>query len=235
MDKYQEYIINQNNISIAFYSDGIGKENLRIVKDELMVTQDEDYHKDDYSIVVRSSLVAKVESFNGNKWVEANKKEKDLYEIRISFITQSQKIRISFTDSFADPYILNVNYVLADKEKFDAKTKAEELETLKKIVNLKVTTGDSLINVVFQPLSNEYDNSKVELYSLTNNEKQLMGKFSVPDGLFFSAIKDLAYGKYAVKLIQYKKDGKTLYESDFVEVSLKRPNPSSDGRGYVVI
>ena len=77
-----------------------------------------------------------------------------------------------------------------------------------------------LVNVYFQPCTDECAKTVIELYS----QGMLLGKFNVEEGLFFKSITGLAYGSYEIKVIQYDKNGKELFASDPYPFKLSTPN-----------
>jgi hypothetical protein len=112
---------------------------------------------------------------------------------------------------------------------------AEHKKALEEKAKVKVTTGDSIINVTFQPVNDSFTYSKVELYTITEtnvvnnkteNEYQLMAKYKTPEDIYFHSITGLAYGKYAIILVQYDNLNKEIFKSKYILVNLYRPNYS---------
>jgi len=230
MDKFQQYIFRDETLAlfVTFVSSGKTKSNVSFENDEATLEQDLNYHLDDYSIAIRHSSVERAESFKDGKWSSFEKDATLTIRVPVSFNNGPTKIRLIFVNNIADPYEFSLNYVYSDKLKFDA----IEMETNRKNdiakVAMRVTSGDSLINVSFQPFDNTYSSAIVELYRGGLGSTSLMGRFSVPQGPLFCAIKDLAYGRYHVKLFQYRKDKSVLFESDYAEIDLNAPG---DRRG----
>ena len=146
-----------------------------------------------------------------------------------------EKIKIHFSNSIVDPVEIPIVYVEADVKKYDEKVMAEHKKALEEKAKVKVTTGDSIINVTFQPINDSFSYSKVELYTITGtkvvnnkteNDYQLMAKYKAPEDVYFHSITGLAYGKYAIILVQYDNLNKEIFKSNYVLVSLNRPNYS---------
>lgn len=223
MDQFQKYIF-QEGTFVKFVSNGKTKSRIDFEKDEVTLEQDQDYHSDNYCVTISHPSVERAESLKDGKWTSFEKDETRTISIPVSFNNGPTKIRLVFVNNIADPYEFSLNYVCSDKSKYDAIEKEESRKNDVAKVDMRVTSGDSLINVSFQPFNDSYSSATVELYSGGIGSTSLMGRFQVPQGLFFCAIKDLAYGRYHVKLIQYKNDKSTLFASDDVEITLNRPD-----------
>ena len=53
-----------------------------------------------------------------------------------------------------------------------------------------------------------------------------MAKYKTPEDVYFHSITGLAYGEYAIILVQYDNSNKEIYKSDYILVTLDRPNYS---------
>lgn len=80
------------------------------------------------------------------------------------FCTFRPSIFVSFSDNLADPIEIPIIYVDADKTAYDEKILKEHKEKLAEIVNINVVSGDSLINILYNPLNDKYSYSVVTLY-----------------------------------------------------------------------
>ena len=56
-----------------------------------------------------------------------------------------------------------------------------------------------------------------------DNIPLLMARYKVSDDLFFIPIKDLAYGTYKIKVIEYGSNDEVIFESPYYLVTLQRP------------
>ena len=100
---------------------------------------------------------------------------------------------------------------------------------------IKIATGNDLVNVYFSPANDNYASAKIELYTAKGNfephhgsvihegwkpkllggsVERLIAKYSVEEGMFFKAITGLAHGVYGLKLIEYDSNNKVIVESD---------------------
>ena len=225
MNKYQKIIL--DNIDILFKSNDLEhKSTYQINNDELQLFQDENYNVTKYDLILKSPSIKQVELFD-KKW---NKIEGYLnqFNICIDFNNQYRKIKISFNDDIADPIILNINYIYANRDDYDLVLKEKSEDLLIKKASIRVTTGQSLINVLFQPVSDTYSYTKVELYSYMDNIPLLMARYKVSDDLFFLPIKDLAYGTYKIKVIEYGINDEIIFTSPYYLVTLQRPRTSTN-------
>nr|MCR5462295.1 hypothetical protein [bacterium] len=145
------------------------------------------------------------------------------YNINIDFNDQIRKIKIIFNDDIADPIIFNLNYIYASRDDYDLILKEKNDEILIKRASIRVTTGSALINVLFQPVSEDYLYTKIELYSYMDNAPLLMARYKVSDDLFFLPIKDLAYGTYKIRVIEYGTNNEVIFTSPYYLVTLQRP------------
>ncbi|MBR3890619.1 MAG: hypothetical protein IKJ30_00930 [Bacilli bacterium] len=219
MDKYQSYLYEY--ISIYPNRDGENKlSDYQKEKNKIILTQNENYNITKYTIYIASLAISKVEYLVGKKYIKAETNNPYTYSIELDFTKKSKQIKIYFKYDIADPLIIPIEYIESDKEKYDAKVIKEYKNTLKKKANVKVNTGDGIINVTFQPVSKSFSYSKVELYT----QNQLMAKYKTSKDVYFCSITGLAYGYYEIILIQYDKAGKELYRSDYLSAVLTKPS-----------
>ena len=220
MNKYQRLLL--NNIEFTFYSKDLDKNlNYKIDNDELILYQDTNYNITTYNLIVKSDSISKIEVLD-DKWITI-KGYINTFNINIDFSNQIRKLKIIFNDDIADPIIFNLNYIYANRDDYDLvlKEKSDELSVKKACI--RVTTGSALINVLFQPVSSNYAYTIVELYSYMDNAPLLMARYKVSDDLFFIPIKDLAYGTYKIKVIEYGDNNEVIFTSPFYLVTLQRP------------
>lgn len=163
----------------------------------------------------------------GNK-ISGEKVDDVTKSITVDFDDKSPSIFVSFSDNLADPIEIPIIYVDADKTAWDEKILKEHKEQLAEIVNINVVSGDSLINILYNPLNDKYSYSVVTLYYAftKQGEKdktyQTMGSFKSEKDKFFIPIINLGYASYAIVLKQYDSDNKVIYESEKIEFTLKR-------------
>ncbi len=221
MNKYQEFAIKLLKISLNEIEGSNVPASLEWDSKKIIIEQNENYCLTDYEILLHHVCFEKVEYLLNSKMINAEKINEDTFKIILSFESKIENIKIYFVNNLIDPVVIPVEFIDADKQKYDDKIAAENKMNLDKLAKVKVTTGDSLINITFQPVSNQYSYSKVELYT---NEKQLMGKFKTDEDMFFKSITGLAYGVYYTRLVQYNKKDEELYLSDYILVMISKPN-----------
>lgn len=236
MNKYQKFAIKS---AVRFDYDRTDK-NVSLSSFEwdyktVTIVQNENYNVKKYNIYLLIAVAEKVEYvLNGQAHI-VKESEKNKYLIELDYDNRIEKIKIYFSNGVVDPVEIPIVYVEADMKKYDEKVMAEHKKALEEKANVKVTTGDSIINVTFQPVNDSFSYSKVELYTITGtkvinnktqNEYQLMAKYKTPEDVYFHSITGLAYGKYAIILVQYDNSNKEIYKSDYILVTLNRPNYS---------
>lgn len=103
----------------------------------------------------------------------------------------------------------------------------EHKEKLAAIVKIKITTRDSLIIFLYNPLNEKYSYSVLPLYYAFTKQGeetktyQMMGKYRSEKEKFFIPIINLGYASYAIELRQYDTENKMIYESYKIEFSLR--------------
>ena len=243
MNKYQEFAIKS---AVRFDYERSDK-NLSLSSFEwdyktVTIVQNENYNIRKYNIYLLTAVAEKVEYISKRQTHIVKDLEKNKYLIELDYDNRIEKIKIHFSNSVVDPVEIPIVYVEADVKKYDEKVMAEHKKALEEKAKVKVTTGDSIINVTFQPVNDSFSYSKVELYTITGtkvkhleniniteNEYQLMAKYKTPEDVYFHSITGLAYGKYAIILVQYDNSNKEIFKSDYVLVSLNRPDYSGKG------
>lgn len=236
MNKYQEFAVKQIKI--------IGDKTLRSFKwdyNKIVLEQNENYNLTKYIISIHQASVVKVEYQKNNQICLGNKIDEYQHTIELDFNDKIESIKLYFTLDIVDPVDIKVEYIDVDKSIYDTKLQVEHQKELTEKANIEVKTGGNVIKVNFQPINDLFLYSKVELYSVSekvingkrNKTYQLMAKYKTPEDVYFHSITGLAYGKYAVILIEYDANNNAIYKSDYIEVSLNAPNYS--GRHQVCI
>lgn len=220
MNKYQKVIL--DNIDIRLYSNELDKDvTYSLDGSELSLFQDENYNITKYNLIIKADSIKSVEVYD-EAW-ENVKGYLNTFNIDIDFNKQIRKIKFTFNDDIADPIILDINYIYSSRDDYDLVLKEKNDDILAKEACIRVTTGNALINVLFQPIGNTYSYTKIELYSYMDNKPLLMARYKVTDELYFLPIKDLAYGTYKIRVIEYDYNNDEIYTSPFFLVTLQRP------------
>ena len=233
MNKYQEFAIKS---AVRFDYNKTDK-NTSLASFEwdyktVTIVQNENYNIRKYNVYLLTGVAEKVEYVLKGQAYIVKDLEKNKYLIELDYDNRIEKIKIHFSNGIVDPVEIPIVFVEADVKKYDEKVMAEHKKALEERAKVKVTTGDSIINVAFQPVSESFSYSKVELYTIlgskvvnnkTEYEYQLMAKYKTAEDVYFHSITGLAYGKYAIKLVQYDKSNKEIYKSEFIRADLNEP------------
>ena len=238
MDKYQEDLINGIRF-VCYDAATIKTVDNPFQNNVLKIIQDEDIMHTKYFIYLENAkTVSKIELCKNEKYTNLTKVSLKNYSDRFGFNKEEfvididfdskdiSKIKLYFRDDLAAPLEIPVEYVDADKDKYNEKVKINLQKELDQKANIIIKNGDGLINVNFKPVSDTFSYSKVELYLTEKNEYQIMAKYKTAEDVYFHSITGIAYGEYAVVLTQYDKDGNEIYKSDYLPVVLSRPNYS---------
>lgn len=245
MDKYQEYLFKSIRVNTQLatkkeapgcsyynkkyiYDNEAGAKEFTFNDGKITLTQNDNYHLHKYEIIISHPKLQDVWIMcKGNK-ISGEKVDDVTKSITVDFDDKSPSIFVSFSDNLADAIEIPIIYVDADKTAWDEKILKEHKEQLAEIVNINVVSGDSLINILYNPLNDKYSYSVVTLYYAftKQGEKdktyQTMGSFKSEKDKFFIPIINLGYASYAIVLKQYDSDNKVIYESEKIEFTLKR-------------
>lgn len=237
MNKYQEYLLkgclSQDFIffrccPLANEIEGSTTQYGKFDKktDTLTLTQDEDINIIEYVLIIGETylleIFTSVEVFVNGKWQKIDTstyKNVQVYRIIINFNNKIEKIKFSFKNDLADDYILNLEYVEADKDKYYAKQAQQKKDNLLNTANIKHSTGNDLVNIYFQPCCEEYERTEITLFK----DNQMLAKYKVDDGTFFKSICGLAYGTYEYIVKQFGKNDNLLLETDKIKFSISAP------------
>lgn len=243
MNKYQKAYMARFGSNLAYiYSADFSKKyfSVKYDTDTIKLQQDEDITIEKYLLVfniehcIEDVLI--YYSSNGKSWEEIQitklrrgDREYTVRALRIDFMKPIKSIKVEDTNNLIDPIIFPVEYVWADKEKYYAKKAEETKQALLARAQVKHATGADLVNIYFQPCSDDYFSTTIILYQ----GNMLMAKYKVDPEVFFKSIAGLAYGEYFYEVVQYDKDGKELIKTDKIKFFINKPNYG--GRPTVVI
>ena len=234
MDKYQKYLLDKygdsllNVVFVRPIQEDKRNETRYIFCDEksnsLIIEQDEDINKTQYYLLVpscanRYEIISNVFVYKNNEWKECEIEQK-VFKTIIDFNDRVEKIKITFVNGLADELIIPLAYKEANVEKYYAKKEQEKKEDLLKKANVKVSTGADLVNIYFQPCSEDYAHTEIILYK----DSMMLAKYKVEEDVFFKSINGLAYGKYSFILKQYDKDNAIILETGHIEFTISTPN-----------
>lgn len=165
--------------------------------------------------------------------------------IKVDFNDRIDAIKLSFIKNIADDVEITITYQEANKQAYIEKQKIIYKENLLKRAAIKHSTGESLVNIYFQPCADNYDHTEIFLFIPDKTETVCVGgphgpinqenalswalimKTTVENGVFFKSVPGLAYGRYAYIVKQFDKENKLLLETEYIEFELKKPRPAN--------
>lgn len=225
MNKYQKFALNR--IKYIVYKDTLSKENATTkdyigLSSKVVLKQDIDYNINNYYLVINAQYLEKV-IYGGEEFfptVDENLFESKFPRIVVpfNFVSKLPILTLCFKHGIVDNIDIVLEYKETEHEIYDNKIIEENRQKLQSKASIKVVAGNSLINVLFQPATNDYQYSKVELYA---NNGQLMGKYKSTEDMYFIPISSLAYGSYSIKLTQYDKENNEIFSSDKMSIAVK--------------
>lgn len=218
MNKYQEFLIGK-----CFRRfDSNNRKYLKFVEenDKIILEQDENIELVDYNLTLSNIYVETIEKIlilKNDKWkeVETNK----TISINLNFLDKTQQIKFVFKNNIADDYVVDIEYIEANKEIYFAKKEQEHKESLLKTANIKVSTGVNLVNIYFQPCSDKYARAEIILYK----DNMMLAKYKVDEETFFKSITGLANGKYSFVLKQYDNNSSIILETNNIDFIISTP------------
>lgn len=273
MDKYQRYLftkINDNN-NAAYIFATCAPEGEKSQGDKygmydeqtntFTIIQDEDITKTIYDLViskescpfiksvetVKSSIRFEISPAQTEKEIKRNshsyKETETQFIIKADFNDKINRIILKFTNNIADDFEFNIAYKYADVNAYNLRQEQLKKEQFMQRAAIKHATGESLVNIYFQPCSEDYDHTEITLYVPNKTETKKVGGPSDPvqktnvlswtkimssaieNGTFFKSINGLAYGRYSYKVKQFDKNSNLLLATDFIEFELTAPIP----------
>ena len=243
MNKYQKFVVE----SLIRFQMWDGKRDsmsaCQVNGNKVLLKQYDDITITKYSLYAEMDAIdyskdIMVEFSNNGKW----EKFPDLYKERVpglpvDFDNQINKIKISSASKMFDEFELELEYVFADKEAYYAKKEAEDLakkeanqKALNALIKPEHKTGNDLVNIYWDLVDDKVEVVKINLYSVSDNETRLIGKYKEEEAMFKS-ITGLAYGKYCYEIIELDGAGNEVARTDKIEFTLSVPNYS--GRNTV--
>lgn len=245
MDKYQRYLLEKVPgyvLSTDDLSSVNGNRSISLLlneKGELVIKQDENYNIKKHYIILGGTLISNAE-LDGKAYKVKDAPEGSPYNgkafiIPVDFDNRAKALKLSFRDELADSVTLKLVFEESDHAAYDSKIEAQNRQALLEKSQIKIATGNDLVNIYFNPADDNYATAKIELYTATGSFEQhhgsvihqgwkprllggtverLIAKYNVEEGMFFKAITGLAHGVYGIKLIQYDANNKVIVESE---------------------
>ena len=227
MNVYQKVIFSKVKLSV-----NVGDATVTLADKTITLKQSENAYIESYVVTLESPTIISI-VIGTNEFKNSNGK----VEFTLDFCNQVKIIIIKFVDGIADPLELKVVYEATSKEAWDEKNKKELWSNLEAKAKITVSTGIDLVNIYFQPCSEDYSKTVIELFTADGKWQPhprvigrgevfkprllgaeinlLMGKFTVEDGMYFKSIGGLAKGAYGYRLSQYNSKGELLFTTDY--------------------
>jgi len=227
VDIYQRKLVDSSKIELD-------NKDAKVVflDDAFLIEQSENAYIEKYNVTLHNPAISNIE-IDKIKIDSLNQ----VFHFTLDFTKKSKIIHFDFVDNIADSFDLEIRYNEKSKEDWDEKSKIDKWKELEPKAQIKVSTGIDLVNIYFQPCSDDYGKTVIELYTaigkwsehprvigrgmtfvpslLSATIDSLMGKFTVEDGMFFKSITGLALGAYGFSLSQYSSKGSLLFTSDY--------------------
>ena len=227
MNVYQKVIFSKVKLSV-----NVGDATVTLADKTITLKQSENAYIESYVVTLESPAISSI-VIGTNEFKNLNGK----VEFTLDFSNQVKSIIVKFVDGIADPLELKVVYEATSKEAWDEKNKKELWSNLEAKAKITVSTGTDLVNIYFQPCSDDYSKTVIELFTANGKWQPhprvigrgevfkprllgaeinlLMGKFTVEDGMYFKSIGGLAKGAYGYRLSQYNSKGELLFTTDY--------------------
>lgn len=128
------------------------------------IKQDKDITKTVYVLKIsqdRCPFVSAVQVRKNNSYVDI-----PLSEIIIDFNDRIDAIRFKFIKNIADDLEIGIAYKEADKQAYNEMQEVLRKENILKRAAIKHSTGESLVNIYFQPCADNYDHTEISLFTL---------------------------------------------------------------------
>lgn len=171
----------------------------------------------------------------------------------VDFNDRIDAIRLKFIKNIADDLEIGITYQEADKQAYLEKQEILRKENILKRAAVKHSTGESLINIYFQPCADEYDHTEISLFVPDKTETKRVGsphgpvnqenvlswslimKTTVENGTFFKSVTGLAYGRYAYIVKQFSRENRLLVDTGYIEFYIRQQRPPLIQEGNVVV
>ena len=211
MNKYQEQLLAGTTMSLISCDDK-SQEKVLMDAEKITIYQNIDYHKTDYLFSINNSSLESLEILG-----KLYKASEGKIEINISFEKPFASLIVHFKNDVADPCSFKVEFVKADKKTFDDKVISDERNALINGMDLRLASGQNLLNFYWKNTNEKVAYTTVKLYY---ENTLLMEQFKVDSGKFYLAIPNLAHGSYSYAVGQYDQNGKLIIETELTKIKL---------------
>lgn len=233
MNKYQKFVVERIRGYLATEMDFNSNKPLIEFLDEnnnLLITQDENYNIKHRNLLLASTSISYVE-IDGkriDKINDDNCKLKNSVIIPFDFDKKSSKVTIHFMDDIVEPIDLGIRYIEVDHSIYDAKVQKE----VNSRINPEHKTGNDLVNIYWDLVSERVSETRVILYSVSDGKERLIAKYKENEAAFKS-ITGLAFGNYKYEIIEFDEEGKELARTPKISFTIKAA--SSSGKPTIII
>ena len=239
MDKYQNFVL-EKVVCFVTTSDNLEINNkkesavsLANEKNELVIKQNENYNIKKHFILIGGTFIKSVE-LDGKKIAMKEAPENSVFYgkafvVPVDFDNKAKELKLCLVDDLADPVTLKLIFEEVDHSIYDGKVQDE----INKQICPEHKTGQDLVNIYWNLVSDKVELTQINLYILTNGER-LIGKYKENEATFKS-VTGLAFGTYLYEIIEFDKDGKEIARSGKIQFELKKPHYGGDGRHTVII
>ena len=228
MNKYQKYLMELSRSYITYVFKG--KDTACFNDGKITISQDEDITISKYILNISNKSIDNIFAIANGKeepFIESidpvysspKSGEQKRFSIELDFEKRVESIKIIFIDNLADDLIIPIVYVEANKEQYYAKKEKERKDSLSKKADIKVSTGADLVNIYFQPCSEDYLRTEIILYK----DGMMLAKYKVDEEVFFKSINGLAYGKYEFVLKQLNTKNENILETEKIPFQIVPP------------
>lgn len=186
----------------------------------IIIKQNENYNITKYTVRIHNRAIDRIEYTKNRKQYTLKRNKDNICDLKLDFNNKIKEIKLYFSYDIVNPIPISIEYIDANKRKYDEKIAAERYKKLKDTAQIKVFTGINLINVFFQPVDTSYSYSKVEFYLKNDNNYMFITRFHVEPNVYYLPIINLAKGTYCIKLIQYDINNTELFTSENIEFTL---------------
>ena len=236
MNKYQKFVLDRTRCAISEAKEFAKETEARFASafvldnDAFEIPQGENYNIKKYFLLLDGSLVEKVE-LDGvpyepfDSGIARYVPEKTL-AVPVDFDHPANQLTLFFVDNVVDPLVLKLSFKEVDHAIYDGKIQEE----LNKQICPEHKTGNDLVNIYWNLVSNEVVTTQVVLYVVSDSVR-MIGRYKESESTFKS-ITGLAYGKYLYEIIEFDKDGKEVARTPKIGFTLSGPARFL-GKGYV--
>lgn len=231
MDKYQKYIINtlyERVCSYTYSSPDVKEDSVKALNDEkFVIKQNEDITITKYNLRIKNDAIEMVFAIK-NDIETPFEVGADSFRYLLDFDDKVDSIKLVFKHHVADDLIIPVEFIEADKEAYYSKKEAERIAELRRKAAISWANGVNLINIYFQPCSEEYSKTEIALF----RNGFMIAKYIVEGEMYFKAISDLACGEYSFVLKQLSADEKIILETEHIKCDVDFGKQHSGRNAY---